>query len=868
MKYFILTAAQWRLHRLVLSLWLLYPATAIHAQIPSTQEDSVNKVARYLVFNDKEIAARVDEATGTPSWVISLDSIDFNLGVPEVLITPEAVVRKTRAFLQAHQTLLKVDPDRLSEPTISTDGRFWFITYSQEYKGLPVIGSQIGLTITREGRLFALGVQAYPDLALNTTPSLGASSAAQLARNHAGLDRDGELNKQQLVILAGPAQGRYEYKLAWKLVLEDFTRATPVSKSFLVDAHQGTVLRERDNFLHVEPSFNTHSPTVSMVSSVPDDSPLDSDKHTLLVPPFALPLKTGILENGDGRSSGSVAGTVTLNYYDTPDDIYTPLIRRYNRPFKGAKVQIKNNATGATRTTYADTNGFYAFSGLDSGSHTVTFFIENDQARINSGVSTSKKEKSFTINVSGAVQLNYDWGWGDDGDVDQSTTAMGLNAVHQIKVQHEYVRNTLGYTGMDGLPVRQVYVYQTIPKNENGGSTRPWWQEIYLRRHYALSSEVAHHEYMHNIIYELYNGNMISWLFSGGDPDYDAEEAAAMDEGFADYFTCSRTGNATYGGPVDLANDPSFPPGEGVVVRFLWNDCTMNDFDGEWPCGGSPHSRGRIISGAVWRVRTDIGSAADELAFLALQIAPQPQSFSSFGERMYVADDMLNGGANRAVIEQRFVERLILPPLAPSSLFALSGSGGDVHLSWNDRSSLENGYDVQRRLNGGTWSAVASLAADATSFTDQHIFCRTGSNDYEYRIRVYKDALEDFSPIRYYNPCGPQASVAVSGQTLDADIHQADPVTPDVPVATLLEGAYPNPFSPYTTIRYTLASATHVHLAVYDMLGREVALLVNRRQKPGQYEAFFKAENLPSGPYLYRLVTKDQQFSGTMLFVK
>ncbi len=59
-----------------------------------------------------------------------------------------------------------------------------------------------------------------------------------------------------------------------------------------------------------------------------------------------------------------------------------------------------------------------------------------------------------------------------------------------------------------------------------------------------------------------------------------------------------------------------------------------------------------------------------------------------------------------------------------------------------------------------------------------------------------------------------------------------------------------------------------MRLAVYDMLGREVAMLVNRRREPGRYEASFMAENLPSGPYLFRLVTENRPFSGTMLLVK
>jgi hypothetical protein len=92
--------------------------------------------------------------------------------------------------------------------------------------------------------------------------------------------------------------------------------------------------------------------------------------------------------------------------------------------------------------------------------------------------------------------------------------------------------------------------------------------------------------------------------------------------------------------------------------------------------------------------------------------------------------------------------------------------------------------------------------------------------------------------------------------------------TTDLPTRVTLSQNYPNPFNPQTTIRYELIASGPVRLVVFDVLGRKVATLVDTVQAAGTHASIFDASSLPSGLYLYRLETADQQSSRRMLLAK
>jgi len=64
---------------------------------------------------------------------------------------------------------------------------------------------------------------------------------------------------------------------------------------------------------------------------------------------------------------------------------------------------------------------------------------------------------------------------------------------------------------------------------------------------------------------------------------------------------------------------------------------------------------------------------------------------------------------------------------------------------------------------------------------------------------------------------------------------------------------YPNPFNPITLIKYQVPEASLVSIKVYDLIGREVTVLVNEIKQPGNYQISFDGKNLASGIYFYKM---------------
>ena len=151
--------------------------------------------------------------------------------------------------------------------------------------------------------------------------------------------------------------------------------------------------------------------------------------------------------------------------------------------------------------------------------------------------------------------------------------------------------------------------------------------------------------------------------------------------------------------------------------------------------------------------------------------------------------------------------------------------------------AVGSGGTILRTTDGGaTWGAQPSGTTNAlngVSFTDATNGTAVGSGGKILRISGNVTAIEDNKTIS--------------------------------PTKFILMQNYPNPFNPSTTIQYVIISRQFVSLKVYDILGREVATLVNEEKPIGSYRINFNGSKLTSGVYFYRLQTGS--FTQTKKFV-
>jgi hypothetical protein len=177
----------------------------------------------------------------------------------------------------------------------------------------------------------------------------------------------------------------------------------------------------------------------------------------------------------------------------------------------------------------------------------------------------------------------------------------------------------------------------------------------------------------------------------------------------------------------------------------------------------------------------------------------------------------------------------------------------DILLNWITASEINNkGFVIERKVisNQSTvineWNLIDFVKGKETttekqfySFTDQNL----SAGKYQYRLKQI-----DFDGSFEYS------------NVIEAEIN--------IPNKFSLSQNYPNPFNPSTVICYQLAAGSQVTLMVYDVLGNEVATLVNEEKQPGVYEVEFDASQLSSGIYFYKLKAGNFTETKKMILLK
>jgi hypothetical protein len=142
------------------------------------------------------------------------------------------------------------------------------------------------------------------------------------------------------------------------------------------------------------------------------------------------------------------------------------------------------------------------------------------------------------------------------------------------------------------------------------------------------------------------------------------------------------------------------------------------------------------------------------------------------------------------------------------------------------------------------------------------------ANDNPDKLRIVLWDRNDGDKIIYdnLNPQSIQGAIVMHNRIILTKDGEEDLLT--APVEFALEKNYPNPFNPTTTIKYSIPEAGNVELKIYDILGNEVATLVNEVKAPGNYAAEFDASTFASGVYVYTLITNNFIQSKKMILMK
>lgn len=161
------------------------------------------------------------------------------------------------------------------------------------------------------------------------------------------------------------------------------------------------------------------------------------------------------------------------------------------------------------------------------------------------------------------------------------------------------------------------------------------------------------------------------------------------------------------------------------------------------------------------------------------------------------------------------------------------------------------GFEIYRTSEKyyNTYQKIASCPSSARSFIDSTAM--PGVAYFYYMVSVGDSADNNGVGM---TPPGRLTSGRYYTQTYDAI---STPMSVDdetgFPTEYYLSQNFPNPFNPSTTIQYQLPHAGFVSLTVYDVLGKEVATLVNEEKSAGRYSVQFTTNRVSSGVYFYRL---------------
>jgi hypothetical protein len=223
-------------------------------------------------------------------------------------------------------------------------------------------------------------------------------------------------------------------------------------------------------------------------------------------------------------------------------------------------------------------------------------------------------------------------------------------------------------------------------------------------------------------------------------------------------------------------------------------------------------------------------------------------------------------GQNVSVVNAKFyiTNPLNGKPSKPQDLLVGSSTNYHPQLNWaaNIEPDLAN-YKIYKKVTA-EWGWQYLATTTATTYEDlTEIYLTGGHQSFEHNIDYRITAVDNQS---LESIPSDKVTARVAGAALDKKGNE-DYLT-EHPTDYKLYQNYPNPFNPVTNIIYQIPKSGLVQLKVFDLLGSEVAELVNEEKAEGSYSINFDASNLPSGVYIYSLRVNDYIQNNKMTLLK
>lgn len=197
-------------------------------------------------------------------------------------------------------------------------------------------------------------------------------------------------------------------------------------------------------------------------------------------------------------------------------------------------------------------------------------------------------------------------------------------------------------------------------------------------------------------------------------------------------------------------------------------------------------------------------------------------------------------------------------PWAPSGFKSVAlGAGGSISLNVD---APYNGRYMVRVFYAASGTASGALAVDGAVAVPNISFADTSD--------VFSDQFTMTAGSHTITLSSAAGGVTVDYLQVIAFVPTSVADRSELPDGYFLSQNYPNPFNPTTSINFSVGKPTHVKLTVYNVLGQNVATLVNSRLSAGTHAVQFDAKKLTSGVYFYRLEADDYMLQKRMILVK